>query len=121
MSDSDSADGKQRTDYEDAQRALETREKLENTFQLNGQEYPLKVQEPTLGELDDIEAGLGDDADEETVIREVIDRYLLEPEIDPDAMGVSKLRPLFEGMQEAFQNGEAISNAEAEMPLDEGN
>ena len=121
MSDTDSTDNEQRTDYEDARRALETREKLEDTFEVNGQEYPLEVQEPTLGELEDLEDDLGEDADEEELIQEMIDRYLLMPEVDPAEMGVSKLRPLFEGMQAAFQGGDTFEAAEAEMPLDEGN
>ena len=117
MSNSDTHDH----DFEDAARALETRETLEGTFTVGGETYPLVVEEPTLGELEELEDDLGEDADEEAVIRRMIENYLVDPEVDPDAMGVSKLRPLFEGMQEAFQNGEAFEAAEAEMPLDSGN
>ena len=108
-------------DFEDAARALETRETLEGTFSIKGETYPLVVEEPTLGELEDLEDDLDEDADEEAVIREMVENYLVDPEVNANAVGVSKLRPLFEGMQEAFQDGDAFEAAEAEMPLDEGN
>jgi len=108
--------------FDDAARALETRDTLRGTFEIGGEEYPLEVQEPTLGELDELEADLGEEAGEEELIRELIDRYLVRPEVDADDTGISKLRPLFEGMQAAFQGGDVFDDAEAAMPLDdEGN
>jgi hypothetical protein len=107
--------------FEDAARALESRETLRGSFSIADDHYPLEVQEPTLGELDELEAELGADAGEEELIRELIDRYLVRPEIDATDTGISKLRPLFEGMQDAFQGGDVFDDAEDAMPLDQGN
>lgn len=111
------------TDYnfDDAARALESRDTLTGTFDLGGDEYPLEVREPTLDELEELEAGLADQADEVEAIREMVDQYLLAPEVQPGDVGISKLRALFGGMREAWEAGEAFDEARAEMPLDEGN
>jgi len=105
-------------DYTASAAALRETEELDGTW---GDDYPLVVEEPTLGELESLEENLGEDAGEEAVIREMVNRYLLEPEVDASEVAVSKLRPLFEGMQEAFRGADAFEDAEAEMPLDEGN
>ena len=105
-------------DLEASAAALRETEELDGTW---GDGYLLVVEEPTLGELEDLEDDLDEDADEEDLIQEMVDRYLLEPEVEPSEVAVSKLRPLFEGMQEAFQGADAFEDAESEMPLDEGN
>lgn len=107
--------------FEDAARALESRETLRGTFEVGEETYPLEIQEPTLGELDELEAELDPEAGEEELIRELTDRYLVRPEIDSAETGISKLRPLFEGMQDAFQGGDVFDDAEDAMPLNEGN
>jgi len=106
--------------FEDAARALESRETLRGSFEIGGESFPLEVREPTLGELDELETELGDDAGEEELVRELVDRYLEKPEIEATDTGISKLRPLFEGMQDAFQGGDAFDAAEEAMPM-EGN
>jgi len=106
--------------FEDAARALETRETLRGSFEIGGESYPLEVREPTLGELDELETELGEDAGEEELIRELIGRYLENPDVDAADTGISKLRPLFEGMQAAFQGGDVFDDAEEAMPI-EGN
>jgi hypothetical protein len=109
------------TNFDDAARVLESRDSLTGSFELNGDEYPLKVQEPTLGELEAIEDGLGDNADETDAIKEIADEYLLAPEVDVREIGVSKLFALFDGMRETWQQSDAFDEAEAEMPLESGN
>jgi hypothetical protein len=107
-------------DFDDAVRALETRQMLDGSFSLNGNEYPLRIQEPTLGELEDIDAESGPDAGEAEVIRRIADRYLEAPAVDVDEIGVSKLFALFEGMRETWEQSDAFADAREEMPV-EGN
>jgi len=107
--------------FTDAARALETRDVLRGEFELNGETYPLETLEPTLGEIEELEAELGDDSDELEQIREFVDSYLEAPDIDPDDLGLSKLRSLFEGMREAWNNMEQIEDAEEAMPVESGN
>jgi hypothetical protein len=107
-------------DFDDAVRALETRQMLDGSFSVNGNEYPLRIQEPTLGELEDIDAESGPDAGEAEVIRRIADRYLEAPAVDVDEIGVSKLFALFEGMRETWEQSDAFADAREEMPV-EGN
>jgi len=107
--------------FDDAARALESRDTLAGTFEIGGDEYPLEVREPTLDELEDLEAGLNDEADEVEAIREMADHYLIAPDIDPGNVGISKLRALFDGMRAAWEGGEAFEEAQEAMPIDEGN
>jgi len=107
-------------DFDDAVRALETRQMLDGSFSVNGNEYPLRIQEPTLGELEDIDAESGPDAGEAEVIREIADRYLEAPAVDVDEIGVSKLFALFEGMRETWEQSDAFADAREEIPV-EGN
>ena len=104
---------------DDAARALESRDTLTGTFAVGGEEYPLEVREPTLSELEELEADLNEQADEVEAIRAMVERYLLAPEIAPGSVGISKLRALFDGMREAWEAGDAFDNAEAEMPLED--
>jgi len=106
---------------EDTARALQTRDTLDGSCTLGGEEHQIRVREPTLGELDELEAELADDAGEEELFREFVSRYLVAPDIDPADIGISKLRPLFEGMQAAFADGDVFEDAEDAMPLNEGN
>jgi hypothetical protein len=107
-------------DFDDAVRALETRQMLDGSFSVNGNEFPLRIQEPTLGELEDIDAESGPDAGEAEVIRRIADRYLEAPAVDVDEIGVSKLFALFEGMRETWEQSDAFADAREEMPV-EGN
>jgi len=107
--------------FDDAARALETRDVLRGEFELNGESYPLETLEPTLGEIEELEAELGDDSDELEQIREFVDNYLEAPAVAPDDLGLSKLRALFEGMREAWNNMDRIEDAEEAMPVEQGN
>jgi len=107
--------------FDDAARALETRDVLRGEFELNGETYPLETLEPTLGEIEELEADLGDDSDELEQIRAFVDNYLEAPAVDPGDLGLSKLRALFEGMREAWNNLDTIEDAEEAMPIEKGN
>jgi len=106
--------------FDDAARALQTRQMLDGTFKLDGDEYPLRIQEPTLGELEDIDEESGENADEAEIIRRIADRYLEAPAVDVDEIGVSKLFALFDGMRETWEQSDAFADARQEMPV-EGN
>jgi len=107
-------------DFDAAGRAFETRQILDGSFSIDGNEYPRRIQEPTLGELEDIDAESGPDAGEAEVIRRIADRYLEAPAVDVDEIGVSKLFALFEGMRETWEQSDAFADAREEMPV-EGN
>jgi len=107
--------------FDDAARALETRDVLRGEFELNGETYPLETLEPTLGEIEELEADLGDESDELEQIRMFVETYLEAPDIDPDDLGLSKLRALFEGMREAWASMDQIEDAEEAMPVESGN
>lgn len=106
--------------FDEAARALETRDQLQGSFELGGETYPLELREPTLGELEGIDAELADGADEAEAIRRIVDEFLVAPDIDADAIGVGKLRALFVGMRETWEELGEFEDAREEMPL-EGN
>jgi hypothetical protein len=109
------------TDFADTRRALESRDKLEGTFEIDGREYPIELVEPTLDELEDIDEQIGDDGDEAEAIRMMIDEYLERPVVDPDQIGVSKLFAVFEGMRDCWQGNGQFEDARGEMPVETGN
>jgi len=106
---------------DDAARVLDSRSVLDGTWTYNGEEYPLTTIEPTLGEIEELEAELGDGSDELEQIRVFLEKYLKSPEKDPDELGLTKLRALFEGMREAWNDMEQIEDAEEAMPVEQGN
>jgi len=106
--------------FDDAARALESRDVLRGSFDLRGETYPLELREPTLGELDEIEQGLSDDAEDIDLYRELVGRFLEAPDVAADDMGIGKLEALFAGMREAWDNSDVIEEATKQMPL-EGN
>jgi hypothetical protein len=108
------------TDFADAARALETRDRLTGSFEVGGEEYPLELREPTLGELEEIDAELADEADEVEAIRRIVGEYLIRPEVDVGDIGVGKLRALFLGMRSTWEELGAYEAAREEMPV-EGN
>jgi hypothetical protein len=108
-------------DFDDAARALESRDTLQGSFELDGTEYPLELIEPTLDELEGIDDKIGDDGDEADAIRMMIDQYLERPAVKPDDIGISKLFAVFEGMRDCWQGGQQFDAAREEMPVDTGN
>lgn len=110
------------TDFDDAAAALTERATFDGTVSLNGTTYPIRVQEPRLGELEAIEQDLPEDAEEVDAAREMVDRYLEKPDIDASNLGVTRAMTLFIGMRETWQQADAFEDAVEEMPLDdEGN
>jgi len=106
--------------FDDAARALETRDVLSGTFEISGEEYPLEAAEPTLDELEELEQAT--DADDEIEeMRALIDRYLDAPDVDAGNIGVGKLRALFKGMTESWNDMDEFDEAEEAMPVEQGN
>jgi len=109
-------------DFADAAAALTERATFDGTVSLDGTRYPIRVQEPQLGELEAIEAELPDDAEEVDAAREMVDRYLLEPDIDASNLGLTRAMALFGAMRETWEQADAFQDAVEAMPLDdEGN
>jgi hypothetical protein len=108
-------------DFADTRRALETRDKLTGTFELDGREYPIELIEPTLDELEEIDEEIGKKGDESDAIRMMIDKYLERPAVNADEIGVSKLFAVFEGMRETWQGESSFADAREQMPVDSGN
>lgn len=109
-------------DFDETAAVLTDRATFDGVVELNGQQLPIRVREPQLGELDAIEEDLPDDAEEVDAAREMIDRYLERPEIDAVDLGITRAMALFVGMRETWQQADAFEAATDEMPLDnEGN
>lgn len=126
------------------------KERIEGTWEFDGETYDLITEDTTKGTLslieeygrvaeraaqaedpEDLPDDLGEDIDDfpweseddedidwlESVIRE----KLIKPEVDVDKTPLRKLRALYEGMMDAWGEGETVAAAKADMPLDEGN
>lgn len=124
------------------------KETIEGTWTIDGKTYDLITEDTTKGTLDligeylelaatvenaedesDIPEGLGEDLDnfaweeadsDKDMVESVVDEKLIQPEIDVSDAPMRKLRSLFEGMMEAWNEGKKVKNAKEEMPL-EGN
>jgi hypothetical protein len=107
--------------FDETARALTSRDELNGTCEINGDELPIRVAEPTIGELEAIEEEVGADGDETDAIREMVSRYLVAPEVSADDIGVSKLYALFDAMNATWQQGEVFDEAEEAMPVEQGN
>jgi hypothetical protein len=108
------------TDFADSRRALESRDTLTGTVEIDGREFPIEVIEPTLDELEEIDEEIGENADESEAVRMMIDEYLERPAVTPSEMGVSKLFAVFEAMRECWQGGETFADAREQMPVESG-
>jgi hypothetical protein len=109
------------TDFADTRRALESRDTLTGTFEIDGREYPIELVEPTLDELEEIDEQIGENSDESEAIRMMIDRYLERPAVNADEIGISKLFAVFEGMRSTWQGNGQFDDARGEMPVETGN
>lgn len=107
------------TSFSDAAAALTERATFDGTVELGGQKLPIRVREPELGELEAIEADLPEDAEDVDVAREMIDEYLVRPDINPGELGITRALALFTGMRNTWQQSEAFEEARAELELDE--
>jgi hypothetical protein len=109
------------TDFADTRRALESRDTLTGTFEIDGREFPIELVEPTLDELEEIDEQIGENGDEAEAIRMMIDQYLERPVVNPNEIGVSKLFAVFEGMRDCWQGNGQFDDARGEMPVETGN
>lgn len=82
---------------------------------------PIRVREPDLGEIEALEADLPDDAEDVDVAREMVDDFLVKPDLDPSDLGITRAMALFTAMRETWQQTEAFESAREDLPLDEGN
>jgi hypothetical protein len=124
-------------------------ETIEGTWSINGQTFKLQTKDTRKETLDlieeymevaqtvdsaedesDIPEGLGKDIDnfswededsDTDMVESVIGEKLVKPEVDVSQVPQRKLGALFEGMMEAWQEGEQVKSAKAEMPVSEGN
>jgi len=104
-----------------AAEALTQRQHFDHYVEVDGDQIPITVREPTLGELEEIEQGLPDDAEEIDAARRIIDRYLEAPAIDANDLPMGRAMALFYAMQEAWQQSDVFEQAREEMPVESGN
>ena len=116
MSDTDADIG-----FDEAADLLTDRATFDGTAEIDGQTIPIRVREPTLGELEEIEAELPDDAEEVDAAREMVDEYLLKPDIDATDLGITRAMALFLGMRRTWQQTDTFDDVREELELDEGN
>jgi hypothetical protein len=116
-----SEDTPEAVSFEKGAALLTDRATFEGTVQIDGATIPIEVDEPTLEELEEIEAGLPEDAEEVDVAREMVDRYLRRPEIEAKTLGVTRALAVFAGLQQTWKQADAFEQAKAEMELPEGN
>jgi hypothetical protein len=109
------------SDFSDTADALTSDSTLETTLSLEGDTLPVKMREPDLGELDEIEEDLPDDAEDIEVAREMIRRLLIKPEVSAADIPMSRALALMAEMQSAIQDSDAVQHAQEQMPLDQGN
>jgi hypothetical protein len=100
---------------------LTERATFDGTAELEGQKLPIRVREPELGELEELEAELPEDAEEVDVAREMVDEFLIKPEIDPSTLGVSRAMSLFLGMRSTWQQADAFEEAREALEVEQGN
>jgi len=124
-------------------------ERIEGSWSINGETYALITEDTRKETLDligeymeiaatvdgaedesDIPDGLGEDIDdfawededsEKDMVESVVSEKLIKPEVDPNRVPQRKLRALFEGMMNAWNEGTQVTAAKNEMPLDKGN
>jgi len=89
--------------------------------ELDGRRLPIRVREPRLGELEELEAELPDDAEDVDVAREMADEFLIKPDIDASELGVSRAMSLFLGMRSTWQQADAINDAREALEVEQGN
>lgn len=106
--------------WQEAQQVAESRETYVGEWSWNGTTLPLKTEAPSIGELEDIESRLEDAGQEEEVMQEIVDQYLVRPDVDANDIDSPKLGALFAGLQVAWSDAVDTSEIEERMPL-EGN
>lgn len=106
------------TDYDQTADALTSRDTLETEITLGGESLPIKLEDITQAELDDLEDRAADGPEAEAeVIREAIEEYLDEPDVDVDDVPMHKRTQLWFGMQLAWSGVEDVQAAMDDMDL----
>lgn len=109
------------TEYDATADALTADSALDGEVELDGDTFPISVDEPTLGELEAIENELGEEAEEIDFARRMIDEYLLEPDIPADDIPMTRALALYQAMQSAYMQSDTIQDAREKMTLNQGN
>jgi hypothetical protein len=107
--------------YSEAADILSETVTFEGTTDFRGTEIPLVVEEPEIGELEAIEAEMDEDSEEIDVAKELIDQYLVKPEVDPSGLGITAGLGLFAGMQELWRQSDEFEKVREQLELDPGN
>lgn len=107
--------------FEEAADLLTERATFDGTAKVGDQMIPIRVREPTLGGLEEIEAELPEDAEEVDAARELIGEYLLQPKVAAKDLGITRAMALFLGMRRTWQQTDAFDDVRDELDLDEGN
>lgn len=97
---------------------LQSKDTVEATLHVDGDELPIEVEDITRDELEALEAASegGPEAEDEA-IRSAIRDYLVSPDVDPDAMPMRKRSLLWFGLQQAWSGVEDIQAAMDEIEL----
>lgn len=103
--------------WQQAQSVAESRDEYIGEWNWGGETLPLKTEAPSVGELEDIESRLEDAGQEEEVMEELVDEYLVKPEVDADNIDSPKLGALFAGLQVAWSDAVDTSEIEERMPV----
>jgi hypothetical protein len=101
----------------DTQDFLTSSDRIDGVVEHGGRSYPITVEVPTVGELQDIEdaAATGDEEAALDAMRTAIDEYLVEPDLTAADIAVSRLEPLFAGMMAAWTDSDDIDAALEEV------
>lgn len=104
-------------DYDAAAQVLTSQETFEGEADISGELVPIEVREPTIGELNDLQDELPEDAKDVDAARAMIDDFLVRPAINGEDVGMTKALALFAEMQSTLQQSDAVANAKEQMPV----
>lgn len=118
MSDDTTSDGDPLSGDE-AAAFLTSTEHVSGTVDVAGREIELTVREVDLAEVREIDQAM--QAGERTE-QDIINEYLVEPDVNVDNLGIAKRHDLYVGINRVWMGGDVYDAAEAAMELpDEGN
>lgn len=109
--------------YEDTAAELTSRGTIEEEILLGGEPFPIELRDITESELEELEErtldeeGNIDPEAESDVMREAIEEYLVQPEVEVDDIPTHKRSQLWFGMQLTWSGVEDIQAAMEEMEL----
>jgi len=110
------------SDYQETADVLTSRDTIETEITLDGQSLPIKLEDITQSELEELEKRAEEDPEAEAeAIEEAISEYLIEPDVDIAEIPMHKRTQLYFGMHLAWSGVEDVQAAMDEMQLPEGN